>query len=226
MPVKSKKRAPGRKGRRHRRKPRSNQASLLTIHRPVCPDRIHVRLPFSETFSLSGTTLLASRFYQTSMYDPRYAASGNQPLGFDQWAAFFQRYRVYGLGWEVCAINKALNVATDVWVITKSNSTATSGTDLLAEKTNIHKIVGLSGGGAAIKCLKGYSSVARAWGLKKSAIQTDEDFQALTSANPAKMAYLQIYSQGTDMSSSYDVQFRVRLTFYCEFFDRVQLNQS
>lgn len=48
----------------------------------------------TEVAFTGGVTAQSHVFRLNSVYDPLWAAGGNQPLGFDQWAAFYGRYTV------------------------------------------------------------------------------------------------------------------------------------
>jgi hypothetical protein len=79
--------------------------------RSVVPQRMKVKLPYVETQILaspsSANIVAGTRFHLNSIYDPNYSGTGHQPLGYDQWANFYQEYVVTGVDWTVTFSNMA-----------------------------------------------------------------------------------------------------------------------
>lgn len=89
----------GRKARqavyaRNRRRARPRRPLPLTGF----PRSKMVRLRYAEEISVDcGLNTVASAVYNASgLYDPRVAAGGHQPKGYDQWATIYNHYTVVG----------------------------------------------------------------------------------------------------------------------------------
>lgn len=81
---------------------RSGPGNIMAIA-PVSnlgfPKNKIVRMRFAEGQLLTvnaGATYGEAHYHASSIYDPLTAAGGRQPLGYDQWAAFYNHYVVLG----------------------------------------------------------------------------------------------------------------------------------
>jgi len=64
----------------------------------IVPDKAIVSMPYfvSDTIVTTGAKSFA-KIFQSSAFDLEYAVGGHQPLGYDQWALFYQNCRVFGV---------------------------------------------------------------------------------------------------------------------------------
>ena len=60
----------------------------------VCPDVMQVQLTYSRSGAFTGAAPRSNVFRGNSCFDPDFSGVGAQPRGFDQWKAFYRRYRV------------------------------------------------------------------------------------------------------------------------------------
>lgn len=96
---------------KRRRQARPNgfkTTTALSMTAPVRPDRLLVKLPYSEAFTTTlpgGGIGTAYSFNLNSIYDPNRTGTGHQPLGHDQWYTFYSKYRVYGVTYDVSLTN-------------------------------------------------------------------------------------------------------------------------
>lgn len=78
-----------------RRRPRKmRRISRNKIRIAVMPDRIFVKLKYSESFNLAATTFVDTLFRGNSVFDPRFAVGGQSATGFAQWTGFYFRFCV------------------------------------------------------------------------------------------------------------------------------------
>lgn len=58
------------------------------------PDEQHVTFAYADELPVNAAgNVYRYQWRVNSPYDPNYTATGAQPVGFDQWATFYQRYR-------------------------------------------------------------------------------------------------------------------------------------
>lgn len=62
-----------------------------------------------------------------NLYDPDFSGAGVQPIGFDQWAAFYTRFRVVSVNIRLLMVN-VTNVPCLAGWVAHTNSTLTSST--------------------------------------------------------------------------------------------------
>ena len=195
----------------------------MAIQRQVGPvaDAQLVKLTYSTNLTTASTSTPVTQILQTSLFDPYQGAGGHQPLGRDQWDNFYQRYRIYGMKYDIVAINTSTTNQVDVSVIYKPTTSTASTQDQMWELPNSYpRVLGIEGAGNATTRFKGYMSVARVWGISNQRVNNDDIFQALFGANPSRMAYLHCSSITSDAASASTVRWRIRVTYYCKLFER------
>ncbi len=219
----SRKRRSARKGQR-----RSNRTMLSTRGKSTIPDKLFTTMQYSDNVTLTSTGgVVAAYQFQSSCFDPNLTGVGHQPLGFDQWASFYTKYRVHGIGYKITFINTNTSVQVDVSVMPKNVSTTTIPHNTIWERPYTkHKILGIEGSGQAVKTIKGYINIARVLGMSKLQYNTDDLTHSLIGSSPTTMGFLQMYLAPVDGSTTVISIVRVSLTYYTEFFSRVLLAES
>ncbi len=109
-----------RNGKKRRPRRRAKRRSAMRRRRPVRPgfpkSRL-VKMRYVEALTLdpaAGGVLAKYTYSANNIFDPSVTAAGHQPLGHDQWAAFYNDYVVLG------------SKITVIW----SSSTATNATSI------------------------------------------------------------------------------------------------
>jgi hypothetical protein len=160
--------------------------------------RVTLRYIAHTTHTHSSGSLQIWEFRGNSVFDPDYTNVGYQPVGFDEFAAFFQYYRVTGSRITVNTSSLTEDVPQAVGVrairelvLPTSYSPAIMGTlsswDIVSTKgipnIKIHNH-------ATTKALYG------------GQVDTDQDFGAAVNTNPVKTWYWQIFSQSCNNAST------------------------
>lgn len=174
---------------------------------------------------LTSTTTAGSYtywIYQSSLFDPYYAAGGHQPYYFDQLAAIYSNYRVYGMSYNIDA--QLLTSNSHATLVTYFNKDGLLGSSLSAvAERPASRFIGYSDQYRGR--MKGYNTLKKVWNVPTKEIQIDDTFSAVCGANPAKLLYLFIQSFNPTAASQ-DVVITIKLTFYCEFFGTITQGQS
>jgi len=187
-------------------------------------DKVYTRLRYSD--GISFTCTLADTIYpytyQTSIYDPDLSGVGHQPMWRDMYAAQFNRYRVNGIAYKIYVKNtNAVNMA--IFLVQHSSVTTTDTNINTALERNATKRVYLDSPSNKSNIIKGYLNVAKVFGLSRQAFTADDQYDALVTANPAKMGYLHLMALGRAPAI---LNVQVELTYYVEFFDRYMISGS
>lgn len=193
------------------------------------PDKIVVKLPYSSLVTFGDALGVQDYIFNlNSIYDPDRTGVGHQPLGYDQWSAFYNRYRVIGAKVVVQACNQA-NVGTTMSIIGNNSAGLVLGSDAIMEQQHMKRMV-LSGanGGKNAGTLVKYFSNARITGVSDYTYRSSDQYQAQFGANPSEVICGHIYQEnllalGGQASS---VIARVNITYYVELFDRNTLALS
>lgn len=193
--------------------------------RTLVPRRNFVKLRYlADPFDNTTTTLPYFLQYRVnSLYDPEYSGTGHQPLGFDQMATLYTHYRVHAVHVRVLGKVRTAN-ELGVFVLGCKGGT-TIPPDIIAaseDASYTHKVVDSTRPFVISK----YFDFARVTGRTRKAIQADDQYAALTSANPERIVMVNIGMQALDTSTSILWDGRVELTFYAEFNNLVTLSQS
>lgn len=195
------------------------------ISRMPVSERYFTRLRYSEgiSFTIPAALSLTAYIFQSSVYDPDFTSTGHQPLWRDTLATMYNRYRVFGIKYRVEFRNTNVQQMTYVYIKHSDNSTTETNPNTLRERgegqaKNLDSLYGRA------NVLSGYLSVAKCHGLSKREFYDDDGFIAAIGANPAKMAYLQLYA--TTFNTSCIVNAVCDLEYYVEFMDRVDIAGS
>jgi len=236
MPKRGRSRRPRRGRSLHRRKRAINErVPKLTIGGQIVPDKLLVSLPYfvSDTVVTTGAAAFA-KVFQSAAFDPEYAVGGHQPLGYDQWALFYQNCRVYGVTGTVKFCNQtaipwyvSLLYTDDITTIPAVASNA------LFEQPGVKpKLVGITTGGHDVVTLRVHWSPKQLLGLTtgqyKDEIGTAGTMSSLGGSVPAINSFMAgvgwtvtgALSAGAEMICMYD------LVYHCELFGRRPLPTS
>lgn len=209
-------------------------ASQVIIRQPTSlPDRLYVKLRYRENLAFNQTLgALADNVYRgNSLNDPDLTGTGGQPLGFDQWAAFYASYTVLGSKIEVTTMNSdgTANVPNTRFGITPtlfSTVFATTAQEQAEElpyaiaRSNTMGAQGIGQGYA-----KQYMSTAKIWGVVRPAVQIEDGYSALTNASPSDQWFWHVWNY-VPSGATQNLQVIVKITYFAVFEVRQQLALS
>jgi len=211
----------------------------------VFPDRAFVKLPYVDSFTLSGSVAgyVDTTFDLASVYDPNTTGTGHQPRGLDQWTATYNKYRVHGCKVELALsqidIDSAATYSTVVGSCLSSSSVGSGGATPILDLLEGPQAQGFfsvrwrtqdarAAGFAADmrRHTRKFYAPIRPW-LRKISFanwtsQTDvANLYTAVNANPANSLYFSIFmgnQTGSD-DSGFNLTFIIKLTYYVEFTD-------
>lgn len=212
-----------------RRRQFGKKVTVTALKAVVTPDRLIVRLPYVNQSSIVAAAGIPvdTQFRLNSIFDPE-ASSGigqTQPLGTDQWAAFYNRYRVIGVNVMLMARNTN-NDAAYVGICA-NNDTGSLLTEAAYEQSRTTlKMVGGSTGGHDIAVFKKYYNLANLTGRPKFSYISDDRYQAQMDSDPAEAINLHIMTQPASAALSTSIHYSLKMVYLVELFDRKALAQS
>lgn len=225
------KRRRGKKSRRVAKK-RGKPTTAIMRGPNGFPDRIRVKLTYYMAFN-STHALGQAQIYQyrgNSVFDPDYSSTGGQPNGFDQWKAFYGKYRVSGSSCRIISVvpgSTAMSGTDAVGVsvvLAPSNVTTITGPQDLAEI--VYSKIRSSTYYTPVRELKSYMSTAKMLGVNKKSVEDEDNNSALISANPANQWYWNVMIIPSNTGATYYWFTSVKLTYYTEFYSRLDLGTS
>lgn len=224
--VKTKKTYKPRRKTTYRRRPYARKARITRTPNSgsLMPSRKHVKLVY-ESSALGTTTTTAINWHTfslNSMYDPDVTGIGHQPLGFDQLANFYQRYRVHGCKVIVEGINYTPNTAACI-LFNLSDLPADRPADLREAKEQPRSKCRLASAETRTFRMQEYYPVSYISGRTKRQVNMEDNFVGTLSSasgtSPADQVYLQLGHVSLDEVTSVGVSMRLKMIFYATVFD-------
>lgn len=163
-------------------------------------------------------------FRLNSLFDPDYSGAGSQPLGFDQWAAFYNRYKVLSVKVR-CQFAASTGLAESIVSLTPNmvNTIDTSGNHVLAEPYSKNSVFSTNGGWKPV--IEAEYSIPKLFGLT-TLEYGEEAYTAATSGSPVNVAYLHVRVDTLSGGLSGSVYYFLEAEFSVEFYSRVELDLS
>ncbi len=213
------------KGNRNRRQQLNKVISL----RQVCPDSITVPLNYHSYGRFSAAYSGNQIFSLNSAYDPDYSSAGHQPLGFDQWSAFYNRYRVEKVMVEVDFVNSSTISNTDALLVaSNSNSAITTQSTFFAgceAPFSVNRLLPMTGNVNSWRVKKTYD-IAQILGVPRERYLANVDYSAQVGASPTEGVFLHLVLQDVLFNNNIDATYKIKITYITTFFDRNQLTEN
>lgn len=211
-------RRPARKGRARRWKGKKTGRKTVVVNRAITPvpQRFLTQHKYSTTFTI-GSLQSVYRFNLNSLFDPDQTGSGHQPYGFDQMAALFNRYRVYGCSYSVQGYQ--FNNPIRIGCVASNDAASPSNLATLIELPRSKSAIQVNGG-APVK-LTGYVNLPSLTGRTKAQYMADDRYQAQNNTNPQEALILNVMAQSLSDTALESCTMLVTLNFHCEWFDPI-----
>lgn len=203
-----------------RRRSRGKPVTKVYKGSLVAADRTRVKLAYNAFYNLSAATGTPfDQVFQSSANDPDFTGTGNQPLGYDEWSAFYNYYRVLGIAYDVefASTNSSTPVSLIVVpTLSSATPTAIAALSLPYSKT---RTVGQAGGMSRAR-VKGFMSTRKINGMKS--IEFEDNFGAPIGSDPNDKWYIHV--MGYAGASAAPTGFAtIKMTYYIEFYERKTL---
>jgi hypothetical protein len=196
-----------------------NQLHALAFPREM---QVKMRYYIPVQYTMSGTVSDDNLYNLNSIFDPDRTLAGHQPLGYDQWSAFYGRYRV-----DSCKVTVHLQGTNGDGlnaVLLGSNSTTviTVPGDAVESPLSLHGCY--SPGGPSVKLVKNFD-LAILNGVTKATYKNDDRYQAIMGANPTETIILHYIVYDITLAAK-TLRSDILLEYTVTMFDPVQLSQS
>lgn len=170
---------------------------------PGFPKNRMVKMRYVEAFSQSLNTpgsRLEYVFRANSIFDPRYALGGHQPIGYDQWESFYGQYVVVGSKMMVdVSYNGGVSKVTTAMVnLTRSATDTRSLTEKLETGDTTYRILPGNAAFAARPTRVSRSFSSKKFFNRKDILDNWDDLGADFGSNPAEEAFFNFTLQATD----------------------------
>lgn len=229
-----KKKAPaGRRRGGPRRGGVRNGGKVTALKTSTVPDRMVLRMKYTDNIILDGngtgvpggSPFVARAFRLNSIFDPDTSTvAGHQPLGYDQWNVFYNKYRVYKAGVTIRLANSAANSANAIqagFFAYNANGAGKVIDDSTFEQPHMKKVT-LGGRGGQDRGLINYTvDVPRILGMAPVVYKSVASTSSLFGANPLESINGTVVIRSIDGQSVPLVSATVDIVYYVELFDRM-----
>lgn len=197
----------------------------------LCPAAMRVPLKYSARLSLTSTigVYVEHNYAGNGLFDPDVTGVGTQPTGFDQWCAFYQRYRVLASHFRVRVLNPTATTnaqaMSDIVVTATNTTTAFANSDVAASQPYATRSLAntiSNGPNGPVRFSKMMESDL-ILGVSKEAMLSETTYAGSPSTNPGDVWYWRICQEAADLASTFTNIYEVEITYLVDFYER-QLN--
>ena len=190
---------------------------------PIAPKTV-VTLKYTQSWLSDGTTY-DTRWNLNSLFSPAYSG-GHQPMGFDQYATFYNRYRVLKVKVRVDVGASTSYTGGPYKIVLVADNDNASLTTMLTSIEQTGASVYTSKGAGTITAVKTYYPHLIT-GVTKKEYQ-DDRFQALVSAKPTEDILLHVLLADiyNNTVATTTTQASIVMEYTCELFDPKPLAAS
>ncbi len=149
-------------------------------------------------FSVTAGTYAENQFRANSVFDPDLTGTGGQPLGFDNMAALFNRYRVNAFSFEVQMISLSASYK-GVCVVVNGAETPTTYDEVCEYPRAQQRGIGFNGSPTAV--FRGRVSLASINGKSQDGYHIDDATASQVNTNPAEAINFHVGIQNDNIST-------------------------
>ncbi len=194
------------------------------------PSHKYLSFRYNSTEEAVSSTILnqitgVRQFKLNSMYDPDHTGIGHQPLGYDEWTTFYNRYRVFGAKVTITVANQGeyggVMVITP-WMNTSGSIPGTFLSDLREQRKGSTLITfNDHDAGGSTKRFSKYYSINKILGVPASQIPISNEYVGVmgnfgTGQDPATLAYVSIGLSPLRSGAAVTCNITVDITYYAK----------
>lgn len=226
MMPQSKTKRPVRRYRRRFRRPYRRMLSTR-IGRPI-PDKTLTKLMFSQTSIIdcsahTNPMIGVNVIRANSIFNPDATGTGHQPLGRDQLAVLYGRYRVHGMRYKITLTGSSSKLTMCVLSVGRTSTPETNFNTAIERRGN--RVMKVPSGLSHPITYTGFIRPGTPYGLTPSQMKDDEDFAAKIDADPVKVAFACFYGVTYD-TVLVKMDYALECTYYVELMDKYRIAGS
>jgi hypothetical protein len=176
-------------------------------------------IKWSHFVEYTSSGLSVQTYRINSLYDPDYTGAGTQPVGFDEIAQIYDRWRVEKVRIKITVVNSGTAAITAV-TLSSSSTVPTQITAMAANNSSRAEMIAGTGQNRSVFI---YDVNIKDWFGFKENVETD--LMGTLIANPARVLYMHIGMEEIDLSAK-AISLFTEFEFYTRFMQPVQLNNS
>lgn len=191
------------------------------------PGKFFAKMKYSQLTALSYSASSPPAYtsiYINRPYNPL-ASGAHQPLGYDQMAGLYSKYRVFGMQYQITVSNRETAYQIECCLNARPTTAVHTSYDTALESDYSARLV-IQPEPNGIKNFKGYVDVGKVTGVTKTIVRTDDSYASEWNASPSVTPCLTVYmiNQNTDQPATCAV--RIDIIYYTEWFEPKILTTS
>jgi hypothetical protein len=194
---------------------------------------IRIGFPAERTVTLNYVSVYAAyqavagvpdkqQYRLNSVFDPDYTAAGHQPMGFDQWAEYYNHYVVESCHYDIQMSTREISDNAIVGTYLSDDFTVPSSVYELIElggAASIHER-----GSTLPHIFKGEVDIGKF--MNRKDIASDSELRAAVTTNPTEQVFLTTWFLATNVASQVTLDAIVKLSFRVRFMEPKDLGPS
>jgi hypothetical protein len=200
-----------------------SRTSIVRFPGLMMPDRFVTKLKYAETFRLLNAAATGQQIFRgNSCYDPDQTGVGGQPMGFDQFAIFYNKYRVRAstLTFNLIRTSESVRIT-----ITPSNSFSVPASVATALENPYNRLIDIS------SSISNFSNSTRMptykiWGVDPTTVSSEDNFAATVTADPTNVWAWVLNVATYDGIATATLWVDLAVIYEVEFFDRYPIARS
>jgi hypothetical protein len=188
------------------------------------PQKLSAVLRYTDSYTHTHTSGAVQTwlFRGNSVFDPDYTFTGHQPVGFDEYAAFYQHYIVRRS--RIVVYVSSLTAAVPQVCVVRPVTEIVAATDYKEQveaTMSSYKVIPTTS--IPVQTIENVASTSK---LFEAQLSSDQDFGALVTTNPAKVWYWQIVTEPANGASTTVLALTVVIEYDVEFDQKQVLTTS
>lgn len=214
----------------YRKRKRTNRPYTTKARTPSgVSDRMLMKMRYTTFFNI--TNVISDNGYHifrgNSIYDPDLTFVGHQPLGHDQWAAFYDKYRVHASKINIQVLSRSnttdnSNVIVVIFPIIDPATYLPDPVQSIEQIYGRYRVLGTANATNGI-FMKNYMSTKKIYGETSLA---DDEFVSNFGSNPVSEWFWYVGLQNMQGFLTSDATFVCKVTYFVELLSRKPLPQS
>jgi hypothetical protein len=178
------------------------------------PEVMAVKLKYNDMRATAASgSQVTQQFRLNSVFDPDYTNTGHQPVGFDQLAALYVRYRVVAVEAKVRVQDQTSGGSCLVAMAPVENNALSTTAEGVAELRNAVSTTTQFGGPPAN--LRARWHIGELLGYSDASVLSMTTMDAPVTSNPTYMQYLLIMCETTGATDTVEIE--CELVYYVRF---------
>ncbi len=200
---------------------RAKTSKLYSVT-PV-PSGMTVNMVYVQSVNINTGTGFGSEIFRlASIFDPAFSIGGHQPLGHDQWAQLYQRYRVIGADYEVHFVNCSDTNNPQIVGAFVSETSAVGFNNILEYAGG--KLTLLQSNEKGRVTFRDTVDIAKFEGDLGS--KYDKDYTAAFGTNPVRDIFLHVGGLNNTGGTQCIIEATIKITYKVRLYDKVDLTLS